>query len=110
MARKVRLKQESVSQGGHTEGRTGSGTVSHATQQRSGRRKKSLDVAVARPGWPTPYDVWLSGQMRAKGGIKTRVDLGASGSEERGEERVEVRGRTVGACSHQRGSTTVRKT
>lgn len=103
----MRLKQESVR--GHTEGPTGSGTVSHTTQQRSGRRKKPLDVAVARPGWPTPYDVRLSGQTRAKGGIKTGVDLGASGTEER-EERAEVRGRTVDACRPQRGFTTVRKT
>lgn len=51
------------------------------------KKKKPLDVAMATPGWPTPYDVWLSGQMRTKGGIKTGVDLGANGAEDSGEER-----------------------
>lgn len=89
VARKWWLKQESVGHGSHTEGRTGSGTVSHTMRQRSGwkKKKKPLDVAMATPGWPTPYDVWLSGQMRTKGGIKTGVDLGANGAEDSGEER-----------------------
>lgn len=51
------------------------------------KKKKPLDVAMATPGWPTPYDVWLSGQMRTKGGIKTGVDLGANGAEDSGEGR-----------------------
>ena len=72
--------------------------------------KKAIRCGRGETWWPTPYDVWLSGQMRAKGGIETGVDLGASGAEESGEERVEGRGRMVSTDNLQRGFTAARKT
>lgn len=107
----MRVKQESVGHRGHAEGKAGSGMVSHTTRQRSGWKTKPFDVAMARLAgqgswviYSTPtYDVWLPGQMRAKGGSKTGVDLGANGAEESREERDGCEGQDGGVLQSPKG-------
>lgn len=54
--------------------------------------------------YSTPtYDVWLPGQMRAKGEIKTGVDLGANDAEESGEERDGCEGQDGGVLQSPKG-------